>query len=224
MHVADGDRNHLEASTPVSVVAEEDRIRSNVYALLGNLLAEPPDSRLLELLAGIEPSNDEESLVSAAWIMLRDAAAQAMPEGVAGEYQDLFIGLGRGEVVPYGSWYLTGFLMEQPLARLRADLRELGIERQPGVSEPEDHAAALCDVMALLIGGETPVGVQRQREFFDRHLEPWMGRFFRDLQQAPSARFYRAVGQLGEQFVEVEQRAFDMSVPAAGAAAVPRDS
>lgn len=224
MHVADGDRKLNDAPTPMSVVADEDRVRANVYALLGNLLAVPPDAELLELLAGIEPATDDESLLAAAWAMLRDAALQAMPAGVAGEYQDLFIGLGRGEVVPYGSWYLTGFLMEQPLARLRADLRALGIERQPGVSEPEDHAAALCDVMSLLIAGEAPVGVNRQREFFDRHLAPWIGRFLRDLQQARAARFYRAVGQLGEQFMDVERRAFELTVPAAGVAAAPRDA
>jgi len=217
MLVAGDNREHLEASASMSVVAEEDRIRANVYALLGNLLAAPPDASLLEVLAAIDPTPADGTLLTASWTMLRDAAARAAPAAVAGEYQDLFIGLGRGEVVPYGSWYLTGFLMEQPLARLRADLRDLGIERQPGVSEPEDHAAALCDVMSLLIAGEAPVALTRQREFFGRHLEPWVGRCCRDLQQAGAAQCYRAVGQLGEQFVEVERRAFDISVPAAGA-------
>jgi len=217
MLVAGDDREHLiKASTPMTVVAEEDRIRANVYALLGNLLAAPPDETLLAALAAIDPAPADGTLLAASWTMLRDAATRAAPASVAGEYQDLFIGLGRGEVVPYGSWYVTGFLMEQPLARLRADLHELGIERQPGVSEPEDHAAALCDVMSLLIAGESPVALPRQQQFFARHLEPWVGRFFRDLQQSVAAHFYRAVGQLGEQFVEVERRAFDISVPAAG--------
>lgn len=216
MLVAGDDREHLQASTPMTAVAEEDRVRANVYALLGNLLAAPPDEALLAALAAIDPAPADGTLLAASWTMLRDAATRAAPAAVAGEYQDLFIGLGRGEVVPYGSWYVTGFLMEQPLARLRADLRELGIERQPGVSEPEDHAAALCDVMSLLIAGESSVPLPRQQQFFAHHLEPWVGRFFRDLQQSGAAHFYRAVGQLGEQFVEVERRAFDISVPAAG--------
>jgi TorA maturation chaperone TorD len=156
--------------------------------------------------------------------MLAAAAARSSPESLRDEYLALFIGLGRGEVVPYGSWYLTGFLMEQPLARLRGDLRELGIVRQDDVREPEDHAAALCDAMALMISGGEPAPVALQSRFFAHHMEPWMGRFFRDLQQAPSARFYRAVGQLGEQFMEVETRAFGMTIPAAGAVAPGADA
>lgn len=200
----------------VNAVADEDAIRGNVYALLGHLLAEPPDADMLETLASIDPPSGDRGLLTAAWKMLGEAAGRATPVALRDEFQALFIGLGRGEVVPYGSWYLTGFLMELPLARLRGDLQELGIERQAGVREPEDHAAALCDAMALMIGGDEPVAVARQAQFFGQHIEPWMGRFFRDLQQASSAHFYRAVGQLGEQFVEVERRAFGMEVPAAG--------
>jgi TorA maturation chaperone TorD len=205
-----------EAVAMVTAAGDEDRIRGNVYALLGHLLAGPPESDVLAMLAGIDAVPSDESLLTASWKMLADAAGRASRESLKDEYLALFVGLGRGEVLPYGSWYLTGFLMEQPLARLRSDLGELGIERQEGVREPEDHAAALCDVMALLITGDEPVPVAQQQQFFARHMEPWMGRFFRDLQQAPSARFYRAVGQLGEQFMDVETRAFGMQIPAAG--------
>jgi TorA maturation chaperone TorD len=218
---------HIAGSEPVSVVtavADEDRIRGNVYALLGHLLASPPESDVLQMLAGIDAVPSDDDLLSAAWKMLAEAAARSEPRSLNDEYLALFIGLGRGEVVPYGSWYLTGFLMEQPLARLRGDLRELGMERQEGVREPEDHAAALCDVMALLISGDEPAPVAVQSQFYARHMEPWMGRFFRDLQQAPSAHFYRAVGQLGEQFMDVETRAFGMSIPAAGASAPVADA
>ena len=203
-------------SVPVTALVEEDRVRGNVYALLGNLLAGPPDEDTLRTLCGIEPEPGDESLLAASWQLLAVAAERATPEGLREEYDTVFIGVGRGEVVPYGSWYLTGFLMEQPLAQLRGDLRTLGIERQAGVHEPEDHAAALCDTMALLIVGEAPATLEQQHEFYARHLEPWLARFFRDLQQAASARFYRAVGQLGEQFIGVESQAFRVSVPAAG--------
>jgi len=202
----------------VTVVGDEDRLRGNLYSLLGHLLSAPPEQPLLDTLAGISPAPNDATLLTAAWQMLADAAARSAPGAIADEYLALFIGLGRGEVVPYGSWYLTGFLMEQPLARLRSDLADLGIERQDGVREPEDHAAALCDAMALLTAGDEPAPVAVQSRFFAQHMEPWMGKFFRDLQQAPSARFYRAVGQLGEQFMDVETRAFGMSIPAAGAA------
>jgi TorA maturation chaperone TorD len=211
-------------SIPVVTAADDDQVRGNVYALLGHLLSAPPDATVLESLAAIAPAPEGETLLSASWQMLGDAAARATPESLRDEHTTLFIGLGRGEVVPYASWYLTGFLMEQPLARLRGDLKELGIERQDGVREPEDHAAALCDAMALLISGDDPAPVALQSQFFARHIEPWMGRFFRDLQQAASARFYRAVGQLGEQFIDVETRAFGMSIPAAGSQAPGLDA
>ncbi len=203
---------------PLTAAAdEEDRARGNVYTLLGNLLAAPPEAELLAALSEIEAGPEDDRVLAASWQMLRLSAERAQPQSVKDEYQTLFIGLGRGELVPYGSWYLTGFLMEQPLAQLRTDLSELGIQRQPGVSEPEDHAAALLDTMALLITADEPTPLEEQLRFFERHIEPWMGRFFRDLQQAESARFYRAVGQLGEQFLGVEAQAFRMSTPSAGA-------
>ena len=202
----------------LSTLPDEDRARGNVYALLGNLLTGPPDDEMLQMLRGIAPETDDDSLLAASWQMLAVAASRADHESLRDEYDTLFIGLGRGELVPYGSWYLTGFLMEQPLAQLRGDLRELGIERQPGVHEPEDHAAALCDTMALLITADQPASLEHQHDFFARHLEPWIPRFFRDLQQAQSARFYRAVGQLGELFIGVEAQAFRVAVPAAGVA------
>jgi TorA maturation chaperone TorD len=208
----------LESTEAVLLKAQpdEDRVRGNVYALLGNLLAGPPDAGMLQMLRGIAPEAGDDSLLAASWQMLAVAASRTDHESLRNEYDTIFIGVGRGEIVPYGSWYLTGFLMEQPLAQLRGDLRNLGIERQPDVHEPEDHAAALCDTMALLITADQPAPLGQQFNFFLRHLEPWMPRFFRDMQQAESARFYRAVGQLGELFIGVEAQAFRAAVPAAG--------
>lgn len=183
----------------------EEPLRVNAWSLLGRLLASPPDEQVLELLAGADGAAVAgDNLLGAAWDMLAKAAAKASPAELVDEYQDLFIGVGRGELMPYGSWYLTGFLMEQPLARLRGELSELGFARRDGVKEPEDHAAALCDVMGMISTGDDAASLEVQTGFFSRHIAPWMGRFFRDMQQAPSARFYRAVGQLGEQFVAME--------------------
>lgn len=210
------DSSHRPSS--MTGLLDEDRVRGNVYALLGNLLAGPPDDDLLQLLRSVEPEPGDDSLLAASWQLLAVSATRATPGELRDEYDALFIGLGRGEVVPYGSWYLTGFLMEQPLAQLRGDLRALGIERQAGVCEPEDHAAALCDTMALLITSDPAAPLDQQQRFYARHLEPWLPRFFRDLQQAASARFYRAVGQLGEQFIGVESQAFRVTIPAAGGA------
>ena len=184
----------------------EARLRASTYSILANLLAAPPDRQLLDLVTKIDRTEGAgDTLLGAAWQMLAAAAEKADPADVDDEYHALFIGVGRGELVPYGSWYMTGFLMEQPLAQLRDDLARLGLERQEGVSEPEDHAAGLCDVMSIFNTEGEVVALDRQWQFFERHMLPWMPKFFRDLQQAKTASFYRAVGQLGEQFIEVEK-------------------
>jgi len=197
------------AAPGVASPEPEDRLRADTYRVLGRLLAAPPDAETLALFAEAPVSNDD-NLLAVAWRMLAMSAERATPADVADEYQTLFIGLGRGELVPFGSWYLTGFLMEQPLARLRIDMQKLGFERQENVSEPEDHAAALCEIMALLADEGGPGSLESQAAFFDAHIGPWMPRFFRDMQETPSARFYRAVGQLGEQFINTDQRYLDM--------------
>lgn len=201
----------VSAAAHSSVTAgPEDRLRANTYSVLGSLLAAAPGADTLAVLANADPGDDGETLLTAAWRMLAAAAGRATPAEIVDEYETLFIGLGRGELVPFGSWYLTGFLMEQPLAQLRSDLARLGFERRADVNEPEDHVAALCETMALLGESDEAGSLELQADFFDRHIRPWMARFFRDLSQTKSARFYRAVGQLGEQFIELETRYIDM--------------
>jgi len=177
--------------------------------MLGNLLAGPPEEEVLDLLVRIGDSADSRDGVARAWSMLKVAADRAERRQLAEEYQDVFIGVGGGEITPYASWYISGSLLERPLIELRNDLKALGIERQEGIGDPEDHAAAVCEVMALTIV-DPDVSIEWQREFFKRHVEPWMGRFFEELQEAPSASFYRAVGCLGEEFTRMEQRYFSM--------------
>src|SRR3954464_4748716 len=152
--------------------------RAQEYALLATLLVRAPDAKLLESLAGLRGDATPLGVAHAA---LAQAASETTVERVEREYFNLFIGLGRGELLPYGSYYLTGFLHERPLARLRADLAPLGIERAEGNNEPEDHAATLCEIMAGLVRRNfaTPAGADR--ELFDQHLAPWMGRLFADL-------------------------------------------
>ena len=164
---------------------------------------------MLTLLAGLEGADTE---IGQAVDELADAAAAADADGVETEYQKLFIGLGRGELVPYGSYYQAGFLMEKPLAKLRQDMARLGVERADGVREPEDHIAGMCEVMAGLIDGEFGDGsLSQQAEFFDRHLAPWAHRFFADLESAESATFYKPVGTVGRVFLTIESAARDMA-------------
>ena len=188
-------------------VGEEELLRAGYYRLLAALLSAPPDHRLLGRLAGVAAAAD--GFGQTLGLLARAALATA-PEKAAGEFQDLFIGLSGGELVPYGSYYLSGFLHERPLARLRADLRALGLARPDTVKEPEDGIASLCEIMAALIEGlaGAPASIDSQRKFFEAHLAPWAGRFFADLEKAERADFYRAVGTLGRRFIEIESEAF----------------
>ncbi len=193
------------------IADETELLRARAYTLIARLLARPPDGELLEGLAGL--SGDGTPFGAA----LGDLAAEAgrsTPETAVHEFQDLFIGVTRGEVVPYASFYISGFLFDRPLARLRADMRDLGITRAPGVPEPEDHIASLFDMMAGLITGELGGGATDetlQAALFSRHIRPWAGQFFRDLSRAPSARLYRPVGALGQAFIDIETEAFALT-------------
>ena len=191
------------------MLPDEELHRAQIYGLLARLLAAPPDATLLTGLAGLSGDDSE---LGGAFARLAEAARTAAPDRVAEEYHDLFIGLTRGELLPYGSYYLTGFLNEKPLAVLRGMLARLGIARTAEVKEPEDHAALLCEVMAGLIGGAygAPQPLALQREFFETQIAPWTGRFFTDLADAKAAVFYAAVGRLGRRFVEIESAAFAM--------------
>ena len=194
----------IEPASPPPPAAREDTVRANTYGLLAALLASSPRGELYDLLSGIDASAGGDGL-GTAWHVLKLAAERADAAAVDDEYHDLFIGIGRGELIPYGSWYLTGFVMDKPLAVLRADLAALGFERQDHVKEPEDHAAALLETMALIVSSPEH-GLDVQRRFFERHVAAWMRTFFTDLQNAGSAHFYRAVGQFGEQFMAFEMQ------------------
>lgn len=180
---------------------EERYLRANTYALLAHLLAGVPGAELRQLIAALPATAENDTPLDHAWADLALATRGADGEILRAEYQTVFIGVTRGEVLPYASWYRTGFLMEKPLADLRADLTHLGYVRQPGVHEPEDHAAALCEVMAQLASAAD----SRQVEFFQVHMVPWLSKFFQDVQTAHSAVFYRPVGALGMAFMAFEE-------------------
>lgn len=195
-----------------ATLQEEDRLRAGTWNVLGNLLSQAPGDEVLALLRGAGEADDAGHAADAmaqAWQALRLAAEQADLDALAREYQDVFIGVGGGEVIPYASYYRTGSLMEQPLILLRRDLKAMGIERHDGVSEPEDHAGAVCEAMAFAIT-DPDVSFDWQKSFHERHVAPWMGDLFKDVQEAPSAVFYRAVGGLGEAFLDFERRYFSM--------------
>src|ERR1700684_4679795 len=128
-----------------SGVDETDRARAQEYALLATLLSRSPDR---ELLSGLARLQGDASPIGMAHAALGEAAIRISEESVGREYFALFAGLEGGSLLPYASHYLTGALYGRPLVRLRETLRRLGIEKAPERSEPEDHAAIVCEIMA----------------------------------------------------------------------------
>jgi TorA maturation chaperone TorD len=193
------------AVTAVDSADEVAMARAREYGMLATLLARAPDARFLQQIATLR---GDPTPLGVAHAGLAQAASETDAAQVEREFFDLFIGLGRGELLPYGSYYLTGFLHERPLARLRGDLAPLGIERMEGNAEPEDHAATLCEIMAGLVSGDLPAPAGTDQQIFEKHLGPWIGRFFADLERAETAKFYRTVGTVGRLFVDIETEAF----------------
>lgn len=188
-------------------IDEVDAARAQEYALIAALLTRAPDARLL---ANLSELRGDPTPLGVAHVALAEAAGNTTAERVEREYFNLFIGVGRGELLAYGSYYLTGFLHDRPLARLREDLARIGIARAEGVHEPEDHAGILFEIMAGLASGRLPAPAGSDRMIFDNHLAPWIGRFFTDLERAEVADFYRRLGTLGRVFMDIEAEAFDL--------------
>jgi TorA maturation chaperone TorD len=188
-------------------VDEVDLMRAHQYGLLALLFGRAPSA---DLLARVAQLKGDATPLGLAHVRLAEAAAASDPDAVSREFFDLFIGVARGDLLPYASYYLTGFLHERPLARVREDLARLGIERAEDQGEPEDHIAILCEVMAGLVSHRFGTEPGAERTFFDRHLKPWAMRFCADCETAPHARFYRAAGAVGRVFLALEAEAFAM--------------
>lgn len=202
-------RPDLYAECAVSDVDDVDTGRAQEYALLASLLSAAPSQDLLSALAKLRGNASPLGVAHAALAQAADSITAADAER---EYFDLFVGIGRGELLPYGSYYLAGFLNERPLSRLREDLARLGIERTDATCEPEDHAAILCEIMSGLASGRFEAETAAEREIFQKHIAPWMGRMFADIEKSSAAmKFYRHVGALGRVFLDIEQQAFALA-------------
>lgn len=205
----------------MEVTKEAFALRRDIYLLIASLMRSAPDQSQLDFLSQLVIS-DAQGEISSAWHQLQILATQCNAEQVAEEYQELFIGVGRGEVIPFASWHIVGVLMDKPLAQLRQTLKQLGFERNDAVhKEPEDHISALCEVMALLIDEsmsdsdnnsdneqETAMSqpaIIKQQQFFNQHISPWYESLITHIRQAASAHFYQAVAQLMGAFMAIEQ-------------------
>ncbi len=191
-----------------SEIDEIDQQRAAEYGLLSWVMGRAPDA---DTLLRISKMKGDASDLGMAHIEMATAAMDVGEQAISKEFFNLFIGLGRGELLPYASYYMTGFLHERPLARVRDDLDLLGIERADSSREPEDHIAILCEVMAGLARGDFGTSLADQEKFFERHLKPWAARVFADLEISKSAVFYKTVGRVGRVFMELESEAFTLS-------------
>jgi TorA maturation chaperone TorD len=205
--LAASDQVENSASVQRAAIDEVALARAKEYQLLASLLAQAPSQPLLGQLANISGDATRLGLAHAA---LAEAAMAIDAETVAREYFELFVGVGRGELLPYASYYLTGFLQERPLAKIRDDMIAMGIAPAEGLAEPEDHITVLCEIMAGLASRQFEAELEGERRFFERHLKSWAPRFFADLETAASAKFYRNVGSLGRLFMEIEAQGFAM--------------
>lgn len=192
-----------------SVLSEEDQLRSDLYGFLANQLQSAPDEKRLNLLSNLQ---GDDSAIGLAFRAVARIAGESNPSEISEEYEALFIGMGRGELVPFASYYLTGFLNEKPLAKLRNTMRELNIERKDGVSEPEDHVGFLMEMMAGLIQGNysQTSDAAAQKDFFETHIVSWASHFFSDLEGAKNSRLYQPIGSIGKLFMEIESTALKM--------------
>ncbi len=196
-----------QAAHSTQVITEEDQLRADLYDFLSALLARPANKALLDKTAKL--SGDETDLGRAIGTLAK-LAVQSSVKSVEREFNALFIGLGRGELLPYGSYYMTGFLNEKPLALLRDDMAKNSIVRAENIYEPEDNIASVLEMMSGLIMGRfgEVVSLSQQKTFFNRHIAPWAGHFFTDLEGADGSLFFAPIGAIGRHFMAIEKEAF----------------
>ena len=187
----------------------EDSLRADMYEFMASLLRAEPSDELISHVAGLQGDG---STIGSASMVLATLATKIANDEIRDEFMRLFIGVGRGEILPYASFYLTGFLNDKPLAKLRDEMQAMGIERAEGVKDPEDHIASLFDIMAGLIRGnfDAPNNLAAQAKFFKTHIDPWAPLLMQDIEAAKSAVFYAPVGTIGRAFLQIESEAFDM--------------
>jgi len=198
----------------------EDQARADFYALLARLFADAPDAALLAAIAHAAPlgvdtdiggADDAAPSLPAAWDALRAASAAMDGDAVVEEYNDLFVGVGKSEVNLHASHWLTGFMMEKPLVEVRATLDRLGLARQETASLLEDHLAALCETMRILIAGHgarAPSPIAEQRAFFERHIAPWVFACCSATIDSSVANYYRHVAQFAQRYMALERDSF----------------
>ena len=195
----------------VENINEEDQLRADMYSFLANLFRSEPNSELINQLKVLE--SDDSPIGKSIKTLSKLASSLDLPT-IRDEYVSIFVGVGRGEILTFSSYYLTGFLKDKPLAKLRQDMESIGIKLEDNVKEPEDHIASIFDMMAGLITGKfnKKFSIAEQRDFFNKHLAPWVDLLMRDIESSKIAVFYSPIGTIGKEFMEIERASFSMNV------------
>lgn len=206
----------MNTTAPIAFSTADDSdelARAELYGLLSRLWLAPPDAELLQQFGvAVTQAPDEGALLEAPWQDLVAALRATTVEAATDEFEALFQGVGKPEVLAYGSYHLTGFLNEAPLAQLRTDLAALGLARDPHALETEDHIAYLLETMRYLIAGDDVAvcNLERQRRFFRAHLQPWVESLCDAVQAQPRAQVWRALAAFTREFIRVETQGFDL--------------
>ncbi len=207
------DQSDITLNIPVSSALDEETARAEIYGLLAQLLyASPPPDTLAALRVAVTEAPAAGAFLEEFWRSVVGTAREMTDQAIGAEYDALFGGVGKPEVYLFGSHYLSGFLNEKPLARLRNDLAALGLSRDEAMPDTEDHIAYLCEVMRYLIAGDdvAVANLTRQAEFFATHIQPWATSLCDAITAHPKARFYAALAAFMRAFVSVEAQGFDM--------------
>jgi TorA maturation chaperone TorD len=203
----------MKESPPISTALDEEVARAELYGLLASLWYAAPDAELLDAFS-VAPTEAPAAgaFLEEPWRQLVGVARETSLAAVRSEYDALFGGIGKPEIYVFGSFYLSGFLNDKPVAQLRTDLARLGLARSDVVSETEDHVACLFEVMRYLIAGDDVevANLTQQQRFFSTHLQPWLPALCDAVAQHPKARFYAALANLTAAFAQVEAQGFDM--------------
>jgi len=193
--------------------APEDRARAEFYALLARLWYAAPDAALLGAIAGAGdlPAEGEQTALAEAWRQLRAAAASTDPEAVRAEYDDAFVGTGKAAITLYVSGYLVETARERVLVALRDELAELGLARTGETHEPEDHLAALFEIMRHLATSDgSDAALQRQRKFFTVYMNRAYNLLTNEVAASARTDFYKHVARFTKAFCDIEASSLDM--------------
>lgn len=208
-------KNDSSLASQLSNTLDEETARSEIYGLIAAVLyAQPAIELIAQIRVAVTDAPAAGAFLEEPWRNFVGVTRSMSDQDIKAEYETLFGGVGKPEIYLYGSHYLSGFLNEKPLARLRTDLISMGLERSEVMSDTEDHFAYLCEVMRYLIAGDdvAVANLTRQREFFSTHIQPWAYQMCDAIQNNPKAKFYASFAELVRAFIGIETQGFDMLV------------